>query len=41
MEHAADIAEPAAIINHYFPSPTTNISVPVCLWTPGYTLIVF
>jgi len=41
IEEAADIGEPAAVINHYFPSPTKNISVPVCLWTPGYKLIVF
>jgi len=39
MEHAADTAE-AAAVDHYFTSPTENISVPVCLWTPGRLMIV-
>jgi len=33
MEHAADIAEPAAV-DHCFSSLTEDISVPVCLRTP-------
>jgi len=32
MEQAADTAE-AAAVDHYFLSPTENISVPVCLHT--------
>jgi len=34
MEHAANTAEPAAV-DHCFSSPTEDISVPVCLRTPG------
>jgi len=26
---------PLAAVNHYFSSSTENISIPVCLWTPG------
>jgi len=32
MEQAANRTE-AASADHYFPLPTENISVPVCLWT--------
>ena len=39
MEHAADTAE-AAAVDHYFSSPNENISVPVCLWTPGNRLMI-
>ena len=38
MEQAADRAE-AAAVDHYF-SSTENISVPVCLRTPGRLMIV-
>jgi len=39
MEQAADTAE-AAAVDHYFLSPTENISVPVCLQTLGRLMIV-
>jgi len=39
MEQAADRAE-AAVVDHYFSSPTENISVPVCLWISGYRLMI-
>ena len=38
VEQAADTAE-AAAVNQYSLLPTTNISVPVCPWTPGYRLM--
>ena len=31
MEHAADIAE-AAAVDHYFPLPTENIFIPLCVY---------
>jgi len=34
MEHAADTAE-AAAVDHYFPSPTENIFIPLCIQTLG------
>jgi len=39
MEQAADTAE-ATAVDHYFSSSTENNSVPVCLWTPGYRLVI-
>ena len=34
MEHAADTVEVAAV-DHYFPSPTENIFIPLCIQTLG------
>ena len=35
LEHGtADTRVEAAAVDHYFSSPTENIYVPVCLWTP-------
>ena len=39
MEQAADTAE-AAAVDHYFSSSTENVSVSVCLWTPGYRQMI-
>ena len=39
MEQAADTSE-AAAVDRYFSSSTENVAVSVCLWTPGYRLMI-
>ena len=39
MEQAASRTE-ATAVNYYFSSPTKNISIPVCAWTPRNRLVI-